>query len=245
LHPRKVHGFLFVGSEVMRIVRPVHHRFIIAVAAAFLLQGCFVDYWLYSASGGDSEAALGEQHDVGYPAADAFLMTQDALRGKGVLFEVKPDNRVVTLWRDADTSGGLWGSLIGVKPRYRYEIEVVPTGPRQSRIVVNVRTEDIADNELDGYKVSKRLDLFGSIDQLAQKYPPASVTPREGGVNFALLPGEDLKALAKRATGNEDNWRQIAEDNGLKSPSDLTGVNSVWIRNPLLDQKKGASATGN
>jgi hypothetical protein len=178
--------------------------------------------------------AEGEQHDVPYTANDAFLLTQDVLRGEGVLFEVKTGTSLVTLWKDADVGPGVLGSLIGKHPEYRYEIEVVPQSANSSRIVVNVRTEDIADADIPKYEAGPRLNLFGKIDELASKFPPSGGTPREGGVNYALLPNEDLKGLAKRATGNEDNWRQIAQDNGLKSPTDGGNLPSIWIRNTLL-----------
>jgi len=206
--------------------------------------GCYAGYFANRAAGGGVDAAMGEQHDVPYTSHDAFLLTQDVLRGEGVLFEVQPDDKLPTLWRDADTQGGMLGSVVGVHPQYRYEIDVVPQGPRRSRIIVNVRTQDIADDELSKYKASTRLSLFDKVDQLAAKYPPSGGTPSEGGVNYALLPNEDLKALARRATGNEDNWPVIAQDNGLKSPSDASGLPSVWIRNSLLiQQKKGARAS--
>jgi hypothetical protein len=99
---------------------------------------------------------------------------------------------------------------------------------------VNVRTEDIAEADIPKYEAGPRLNLFGKIDELAAKFPPSGGTPKEGGVNYALLPNEDLKGLAQRATGNEDNWRQIAQDNGLKSPTDGGNLPSIWIRNTLL-----------
>lgn len=206
------------------------------------MAGCMAAYAPYGAAGGGSEAAQGEQHDTPYPARDTFVMTQDVLRGEGVLFEVRPIDHIVTDWRPADQGPGLWGSMVGVDPRYRYNIEIVPTGERTSRIVANLQTEDIADSDLAAYLPTKRLDLFGKFEQLASTMPPPSSTPREGGVNFALLPGEDLPALAKRATGNANNWRQIAKDNGLKSGSDLSGVQSVWIKDNLLPAGKGSSA---
>jgi hypothetical protein len=148
------------------------------------------------------------------------------------------------LWRDADTQAGMLGSIVGKHPQYRYEIAVVPQGSRRSRIIVNVRAEDIADDELAKYKASSRLGLFAKVDDLAIKFPPSGGTPNEGGVNYALLPNEDLKALARRATGNADNWQMIAQDNGLKSPSDAAGLPSVWIRNSLLTRsQKGASSS--
>ena len=191
----------------------------------------------------DTGTALGEEHDVPYNSHDAFVLTQDALRSEGVLFEVKPDDKLVTLWKDADVQGGMLGSLVGKHPQYRYEVSVVPQGERRARIIVNVRTEDISDAELDKYRVTSRLNLFEKIDQIAAKEPPQGGTPKEGGVNFALLPNEDLKALAKRATGDENNWRKIAQDNGLKSPADAAGLPSVWISNALMkeSQHKGGA----
>ncbi|MGH7815011.1 MAG: hypothetical protein ACREQI_13555 [Candidatus Binataceae bacterium] len=222
-----------------RIAAP-RFLFVAALAAAVLAGGCAPDYWVYNAAGGGTAGAIGEQHDLPYPAHSVFLLTQDALRGEGVLFEVKPENTVMTLWRDADVPVGVWGGLMGVNPRYRYEIEVLPEGARRSRIVVNVHTEDIPDASLPEYKASTRLALFAKIDRLAAKFPPATGLPSEGGVNFALLPHEDLKALALRVTGNSGNWRQIANDNGLKSATDLNGVASVWVRNRLLSRKQAA-----
>jgi len=210
----------------------------VSICAVILLAaGCYAGYFANHATGGDTEVATGEQHDVPYNAHDAFVLTQDVLRGEGVLFEVQPDDKLVTLWRDADTQAGMFGSIVGKHPQYRYEIAVVPQGSRRSRIIVNVRAEDVADDELPRYKASTRIGLFAKVDQLAAKFPPSGGTPNEGGVNYALLPNEDLKALARRATGSEDNWQMIADDNGLKSPSDAAGLPSVWIRNSLLSKK--------
>jgi hypothetical protein len=224
---------------VMSVVRTVLGQFgkIAIVSSIVLLAGCyFAPYFANRAAGGGTDAAEGEQHDVPYSVNDSFLLTQDVLRGEGILFEAKPDSKLVTLWKDADTGASTLGSLVGVHPQYRYEIEVVPNGDRGSRIIANVRTEDIPDTDLDKYKASTRLNLFGKIEQLTAKFPPSGGTPKEGGVNYALLPNEDLKALARRATGNEDTWRQIAQDNGLKSPTDAANLPSVWIRNSLLSE---------
>jgi hypothetical protein len=209
-----------------------------------LAVGCIAGCFISHATSGGADATTGEEHDVPYSSHDSFLLTQDVLRGDGILFEVQPDDKLVTLWRDADTQAGMLGSIVGVHPQYRYEIAVVPQGERRSRIIVNVRTQDIADDDLSKYKASTRLGLFAKMDQLAAKFPPSNGTPNEGGVNYAVLPNEDLKALARRATGNADNWQVIAQDNGLKSPSDASGLPSVWIRNSLLNQsKKGARAS--
>lgn len=213
-----------------------------AVLLPLLLGGCFAGYWTYSAAGGGTDYASGEEHQVNYPADEAFVMTEDVLRGQGVLFDVKPEHKLLTFWKPADTPASMWASAIGVEPRYRYEIEVVPDGSHRSKIIANVRTEDIANNEIDSYKASKRLNLFSEFDQLAAKLPPPATTPGSGGVNFALLPGEDLRGIAKRVTGNPDNWNQIAKDNGLKSPADTAGIQSVWISNSLLQQANKTAA---
>lgn len=229
---------------VMSAVRNVPGPFPkVAIGISILFfAGCYYAPVLANrAAGGGTDTAQGEQHDVPYTANDSFVLTQDVLRGEGILFEVKPDDKLVTLWKDADTGPGTLRSLVGVHPRYRYEIEVVPNSARTSRIVVNVRTEDIPDQDIAKYQATTRLNLFGKFDELAAKFPPSGGTPKEGGVNYALLPNEDLRGLARRATGNEDNWRQIAQDNGLKSPTDGASLPSIWVRNTLLNEpKKGA-----
>ncbi len=214
-------------------------------AAILLLAGCNNVAPLVGNPAQGPGTAEGEQHDVPYTANDAFLLTQDGLRGEGILFEVKTDTSLVTLWKDADVGPGVLGSLVGKHPEYRYEIEVVPQSANSSRIVVNVRTEDIAEADIPKYEAGPRLNLFGKIDELAAKFPPSGGTPKEGGVNYALLPNEDLKGLAKRATGNEDNWRQIAQDNGLKSPTDGGNLPSIWIRNTLLSAPAKSSPGDN
>jgi hypothetical protein len=204
-----------------------------------LLAGCS-----YAVSS-DTGAAVGEQHDWPYAAHDSFVLTQDVLRGEGILFEVKPDDHLITLWKDADVGAGALGSLVGKHPQYRYEIEVVPLTGRSSRVVVNVRVEDIPDEDIAKYNATTRLNLFAKIDQLAAQYPPSEGTPKEGGVNYALLPNEDLKGLAKRTTGNEENWRQIAQDNGLKSPGDGSSLPSIWVRNTLLSAPSKSAPENN
>jgi hypothetical protein len=110
----------------------------------------------------------------------------------------------------------------------------VPETSRRSKIIVNVRTEGIPDEQLPDYKASNRFALFKEIDELAARFPPKSHLPSSGGVNFTLLPNEDLRALARRVTGNADNWRQIAQDNGLKSDTDVTAFENIWVRQSLL-----------
>jgi len=216
------------------------------IFSILLLAGCYyAPYYANRAAGGGTDAAVGEQRDFPYAANDSFLLTQDVLRGEGVLFEVKPEQKLVTLWKDADVPVGTLGSIVGKHPQYRYEIEVVPLSPRTSRVVVNVRVEDIPDEDVAQYNATTRLNLFAKMDQLAAQFPPSGGTPKEGGVNYALLPNEDLRGLAKRATGNEDNWRQIAQDNGLKSPTDGASLPSIWVRNTLLSGPKNGSSGDN
>jgi hypothetical protein len=219
-------------------------RKIAIVCPILLFAGCYAPYFANRVAGGGTDAAEGEQHDLPYSVNDSFVLNQDVLRGEGILFEVKPDDKLVTLWKDADAGPGILGSLVGKHPRYRYEIEVVPITARSSRVIVNVRVEDIPDQDLSKYEAGTRLNLFGKIDQLAAQFPPSGGTPKEGGVNYALLPNEDLRGLARRATGNEDNWRQIAQDNGLKSP-DAANLPSVWVRNTLLSEPKNGSDGNN
>jgi hypothetical protein len=203
--------------------------------------GCFVGAKAYTEHYTAADTALGEEHVINYPAADALSLTEDALRGDGILFELQPDNSLVTLWRPAgiNTPTGWLPMMMGVKPQYRYEIQVVPLGDRKSKIIVNVRTEGIPDEQLASYKASNRFELFKEIDELAAKYPPPSRLPASGGVNFALLPNEDLPAFARRVTGNADNWREIAKVNGLSSATDVAPFESIWVPNRLL---KGAGA---
>jgi hypothetical protein len=204
------------------------------VGVISLLTGCYVGFWGTSEHWSTADSALGEEHEINFPVHDAYLLTQDALRGDGILFEVGPDNSLITLWRNADTKVGFMQNMMGVQPRYRYEIQVIPEGSQKSKVVVNVHTEGIPDSQIADYKASKRFALFGEIDELAAKYPPPSSTPASGGVNFTLLPNEDLKALARRVTGSEDNWRQIAKDNSLGSPTEVTPFQSIWVANNLI-----------
>lgn len=206
----------------------------VCVLSAF--AGCYVGYRHQTEHWSAADTALGEEHQIAYAQGDALQLTQDALRGDGILFEVQPDSSIVTLWRDADidTPTHWFPLIIGVHPRYRYEIQAIPEGARKTRIIVNVRTEGIPDEQLNSYKASNRFALFKEIDELALKNPPASSTPASGGVNFTLLPNEDLKALARRATGDTNNWQVIAKDNGLSSPTDVAPFQNVWVRNSLL-----------
>lgn len=239
---------VFLAIEMDQLVFAARQmRTSLLAVCVFLAAGCFghaAGYVAYSTAGGGTEAAVGEEHEVNFAAQDAFVLAQDVLRADGILFTARPDQSLVTNWMDADEGPGILPDLIGVRPRYRYEIRAVPVGARLSRIIVNIRAEDMPTDELVKYKASARLGLFAKIDQLAKTLPPSNKLPTQGGVNFALLPNEDLKALAKRVTGTENNWQQIAKDNGLTSPTDLAGVHSVWISSRLLDASGAAPASG-
>jgi len=213
------------------------------VSLALLISGCFFNYWTYTTHGGGTDTAVGEEHVVDYPVSDAYSLVQDVLRGEGILFDPQPDNSVTTFWKNAGNPPGFVGGLVGVQPRYRYEIRVVPEGSAKSKIIVNVRADDIPDDQVALYKASRQFDMFHKLDQLAARLPPSPQTPASGGVNFALLPKEDLKGLAKRVTGNADNWREIAKDNGITAPSDVSPFQTLWVRNELINSKpKGTPA---
>jgi hypothetical protein len=210
--------------------------FAVTVCVLSALAGCFVGRQHQTEHWTAADTALGEEHEVPYPQSAALQLTEDALRGDGILFERQPDDSIITLWRNADISTPTGWLILSTPPRYRYEIQAVPEGSRKSRIIVNVRTESIPDDLLSGYKASNRFALFKEIDELASKSPPGSGAPTSGGVNFTLLPNEDLRALARRATGNVNNWQEIAKDNGFSSASDVTPFQNVWVRSSLLKQ---------
>jgi len=212
---------------------------VVTLIATLSASGCFGKYWTHPED--PSVVASGEEHQVNFPDDQAFVMTQDVLRGQGVLFDVKPEHKILTFWKPADHPVGMLSSVAGNVAQYRYEIQVVADGSRRSRIISNVRTENVPDDEIDNYKASRKLNLFNDFDQLASRLPPPSLTPGSGGVNFALLPGEDLAALSKRVTGTPDNWHQIAKDNGLKSATDTAGLQSVWVANSLIPKANGGA----
>lgn len=210
--------------------------FAIIVCALSAFAGCYVGYRHQTEHWTAADTALGEEHEVAYPQNDATRLIEEALRGDGILFEVQPDGSIITLWRNADinTPTNWFPLIIGVQPRYRYEIQAISAGSRKTRIIVNVRTEGIPDEQLSSYKASNRFALFKEIDELASNNPPAPSATVSGGVNFTMLPHEDLKALSARATGSAQNWQVIARDNGLSSPSDVTPFQNVWVRSSLL-----------
>src|ERR1700694_1666234 len=151
----------------------------VMVSALSAFAGCYVGYRHQTEHWTAADTALGEEHEVPYSESVALQLIEDALRGDGILFELQPDDSIVTLWRNADidTPTNWFPLIIGVQPRYRYEIQAVAEGSHKTRIIVNVRTEGIPDEQLSSYKASNRFALFKEIDELASKTPPASSTP--------------------------------------------------------------------
>lgn len=172
-----------------------------------------------------------------FSAGQTLELVQDVLRGEGILFDVLSDQSIVTLWKPADNPPGFFSSLAGMKPQYRYEITVIPEGGAKSKIIVNVRTDHVPEPDIAKYKASTRFNMFQKLDQLAADLPPSSRTPNAGGVNFALLPNEDLRGLAKRVTGDSGNWKRIAQRNGLTSPTDVTPFQTIWVPDDLIKAK--------
>src|SRR5579863_6472573 len=115
------------------------------VCALSAFAGCYVGYHHETEHWTAADTALGEEHEVPYAQSAALPLIEDALRGDGILFERQPDDSIVTLWRDADfnTPTGWFPLIIGVQPRYRYEIQAVPESSHKTKIIVNVRTEGI------------------------------------------------------------------------------------------------------
>ncbi|MGA2411841.1 MAG: hypothetical protein ABSG46_15825, partial [Candidatus Binataceae bacterium] len=149
------------------------------VCVMSLAAGCYAGYHHETEHWKAADTALGEEHEVDFGVEEARGLTEDALRGDGILFELQPDDSIQTLWRDADlhTTTSWFPLVAGAEARYRYEIEFVAEGSRRTRIIVNVRTEGISDDQLASYKASNRFALFNEIDELASKEPPPSATP--------------------------------------------------------------------
>jgi hypothetical protein len=206
----------------------------LAVAAA-LLFGCFAN--------SEPSPSATEQRRVNFSTKNSMQLVEGVLRSDGILFTRDSDNSLTTLWSPADNQPSFTQSLFGIQPRYRYHVQVVPQGPGQSELVVSLIAENIPTTQLEQYQASRRLDLFKKFDRLAAAFPPAPSEPRSGGVIFSVLPNEDLKMLAKRATGNVENWRQIARDNGLSSPSQVKPFQTIWVRDSLLKPADGAGFT--
>ncbi len=199
-----------------------------------LLYGCYASVWGAAAY---ADVAVGEEHEVAFPADQTLELVEDVLRGEGILFDMLPDRSIVTLWKPADNAPGFFHSMAGMKPQYRYEISVVAQGGSKSKIVANVRTEYVPEADVNKYLASRRFNLFQKLDTLAATLPPSRRTPSTGGVNFALLPNEDLRGLAKRVTGDPENWKAIADQNGLNSPTDVTPLQTIWVPDGLIKAK--------
>jgi hypothetical protein len=212
-------------------------KLLMPLVAVLLACGCF--------AAATPQPSATEQREVSFSAKDTMSLVKGVLRSEGVLFTSDSADSLTTLWSAADNQPTLAQSLIGRQPRYRYHVEVEPTGPRRSKLIISLLTENVPPDEIERYKASSRLDFFNKFERLAAAFPPAPREPRTGGVIFSVLPDEDLKALAKRATGNPDNWRQIADDNGLASPSQVKPFQTIWVRDSLLKRADGlGSAPG-
>src|SRR5208283_3561505 len=90
-----------------------------AIALLASLQGCFGIF-----TRPDNDVAVGEEHEVDFPPDQTYVMTQDVLRGQGILYDRDPGHKIITLWKPADKSEGTFSNLIGSVAQYRYEIEV-------------------------------------------------------------------------------------------------------------------------
>ena len=208
---------------------------VVLIASLLGCPGCYyAPYYVAASEGRGTEASTGEDHEVDAPASNSFVMAQDVLRGEGILFEVKPNNTLDTVWRDAGLPVSGMANFMGVKPEYRYEIRTIEVSPNRSRVIANVEGRDMTDAQVVAFKAAQEFNFFNKLDQLVAQAAPASTTPASGGVNYSLLPKEDLEGLAKRVTGNASNWHQIAKDNGLSSASDVPSSQTVWVRNALL-----------
>ncbi len=209
-------------------------RFFFIGLAVMLLYGCYAGVWGETAH---ADVAVGEVHEMPFPADQTVELVEDVLRGDGILFDMLPDKSIVTLWKPADNVPGFFHSMAGMKPQYRYEISVVGEGGSRSKIIANVRTEYVPEADINKYMASRRFNLFQKLDTLAATLPPSRRTPSTGGVNFALLPNEDLRGLAKRVTGDPENWKVIADQNGLTSPTDVTPFQTIWVPDGLIKEK--------
>jgi hypothetical protein len=208
------------------------------IGSLLAYAGCYyAPYYVAASEGHGTETSVGEEHEVDLPSNDSFILAQDVLRGEGILFEVRPDNTLVTLWKDAGVPVSGMANFVGVKPQYRYEIRTVTISPSRSRVIANVQGQDMTDVQIADFKAASKVDFFNKLDRLIAQAPPPPRVPASGGVNYALLPKEDLKGLAKRVTGNADNWQQIAKDNGLVSPDTVAPFQTIWVRNSLLKEE--------
>lgn len=208
---------------------------LLLIGGLLVCPGCYyAPYYVAASQGRGTETSGGEEHEVDAPASDSFVMAQDVLRGEGILFEVKPNDTLDTDWQDAGLPVSGMANFMGVKPQYRYEIRTVEVSPNRSRVIANVEGRDMTDAQVTAFKAAQKFDFFNKLDKLVAQAAPASTTPASGGVNYSLLPREDLKGLAKRVTGKASNWEQIAKDNGLASPNDVPPSQTIWVRNSLL-----------
>jgi len=67
--------------------------------------------------------------------------------------------------------------MLGNKPRYRYEIQLIPEGGQRTKEIVNVRTEYIADELQASYKAGNRFALFKEIGRTSVQIPAPLAAP--------------------------------------------------------------------
>ena len=87
---------------------------------------------------------------MSFSADQTLDLVEGVLRGEGILFDMRLDKTIVTLWKPADNAPGFFASMAGRKPQYRYEITVVPEGGAKSKIIVNVRTDYVPEADIEG-----------------------------------------------------------------------------------------------
>src|SRR5271156_6313532 len=97
--PLPRHDFLFptMNREVPAPRQPAWASPILAITLMTAVSGCYyAGFFAYQAEGGGTDAAVGEEHQMNFSAEDTFVLTQDALRGEGVLFQVRPQDSLET-----------------------------------------------------------------------------------------------------------------------------------------------------
>ena len=55
-----------------------------------------------------ADVAVGELHEMPFPADQTVELVEDVLRGEGILFDMLPDKSIVTLWKPADNVPGFF-----------------------------------------------------------------------------------------------------------------------------------------
>ena len=105
--------------------------------------------------------------------------------------------------------------------------------------------DPLADRGADGLPTGDRLWIeaagkdptppAGALDPADPDAPPPADTA------YTVRPGDSLGAIARRLTGDPDDWRDIARANGIEDPSELAVGTVLTVPAALLD---GAGPTG-